>query len=143
MVAPYPIYGLNRTNSVCKQMTDVKLWRLYSNTWNHLTVCKKKSSGSFKNVIYKMCLYIFHHHHHHHHVMLLAWISWPCLVTFPYHSSPLACLLDYIPYLHIAAVCMFLLVVLLLLGHMWGSIGVHHLWAHPCSSSSVLHAWFV
>ena len=27
---------------VCKQMTDVKLLLLYSNTWNHLTVCKKK-----------------------------------------------------------------------------------------------------
>ena len=26
---------------------------------------------------------------------------------------------------------------------MWGSIGVHHLWARPCSSSSVLRAWFV
>ena len=29
------------------------------------------------------------------------------------------------------------------LGHMWGSIGVHHLWARPCFSSSVLHVWFV
>ena len=27
---------------------------------------------------------------------------------------------------------MFVLVVLLLPGHMWGSIGVHHLWARPC-----------
>ena len=27
---------------ICKQMTDVKLWLLYSNTWNHLTVCKKE-----------------------------------------------------------------------------------------------------
>ena len=27
---------------VCKQMTDVKLWRFYSNIWNHLTVCKKE-----------------------------------------------------------------------------------------------------
>ena len=26
---------------------------------------------------------------------------------------------------------------------MWGSIGVDHLWARPCFSSSVLHAWFV
>ena len=24
-----------------------------------------------------------------------------------------------------------------------GSIGVHHLWARPCFSSSVLHVWFV
>ena len=38
---------------VCKQMTDVKLLLLYSNTLNHLIVCKKKkkSSGSFINVI--------------------------------------------------------------------------------------------
>ena len=40
---------------------------------------------------------------------------------FPIVTSPLACLLGYITYLHIAAVCMFLLVVLLLLGHMRGS----------------------
>ena len=32
---------------------------------------------------------------------------------------------------------------MLLPGHMWGSIGVHHLWAHPCFSSSVLYVWFV
>ena len=50
---------------------------------------------------------------------------WPSLATFHYRSSPQADLLDYIPYLHITAVCMFELVVLLLLGHKWGSIGVH------------------
>ena len=44
----------------------------------------------------------------------------PSLATFPYRSLPPAGLLDYIPYLHIAAVCMFELVVLLLLGHKWG-----------------------
>ena len=60
------------------------------------------------------------------------------VATFPYRSSPPAGLLDYTPYLHIAAVCMFELVVLLFLGHKWGSIGVHHLWARLCSSSSVL-----
>ena len=32
-----------------------------------------------------------------------------------------------------------MLVVLLLHGHVWGSIRVHHLWARPCFSSSVLH----
>ena len=62
---------------------------------------------------------------------------WPSLATSPYRSSPLAGLQGYIPYPHIAAICMFELVVLLLLGHMWGSIGVHHLWARPCFSSSV------
>ena len=68
---------------------------------------------------------------------------WPSLATSPYRSSPLAGLQGYIPYPHRAAVCRFLLVVLLLLCHMWGSIGVHHLWARPCFSSSVLHVWFV
>ena len=67
---------------------------------------------------------------------------WPSLTTSPYRSSPLAGLQGYIPYPHIAAVCMFELVVLLLLGHMWGSIGVHLLWVRPCFSSSVLHVWF-
>ena len=46
-------------------------------------------------------------------------------------------------YLHIAAVCMFKLVVLLLLGHMRGSIGGHHWWVRPCFSSSVQRVWFV
>ena len=63
--------------------------------------------------------------------------------TFPYRSLHLAGLLDYIPYPHIVAECMFVLVVLLLLGHMWGSIRIHHLWVRPYFSSSVLHVWFV
>ena len=49
------------TNYVWKEMTDFKLLLLYSNTWNHFSVCKKKkkmSSDSFKNVIPKICLQI-------------------------------------------------------------------------------------
>ena len=46
---------------------------------------------------------------------------WPSLATSPNYSSPMAGLQGYIPYSHIAAVCMFELVVLLLLGHMRGS----------------------
>ena len=68
---------------------------------------------------------------------------WHSLATSPYYSPLLAGLQGYIPYPHIAAVCMFVLVVLLLLGHMRGSIGVHHWWVRPCFSSSVLHVWFV
>ena len=68
---------------------------------------------------------------------------WPSLATSPYRSSPLAGLQDHIPYPHRAAVCMFELVVLLLPGHMWGSIGVHHLWLRPCFFSSELRVWFV
>ena len=37
----------------------VNVWKTYSNTWNHLTVCKQKmSSDSFKNLIKKMRLQI-------------------------------------------------------------------------------------
>ena len=43
-----------------------------------------------------------------------------------YQSSLLAGLQGYIPYPNIAAVRMFELVVLLLLGHMRGSLGVNH-----------------
>ena len=41
------------------------------------------------------------------------------------------------------AVCKFVLVVLLLHIHMWGSTGVHRLWARPCFSSSVPRVLFV
>ena len=51
---------------------------------------------------------------------------WPSLAIFPYRSSPQAGLLDNIPYPHIIAECMFLLVILLLHGHVWGSTRVHH-----------------
>ena len=56
---------------------------------------------------------------------------WSLLATSPYRSSPLVGLQGHIPYPHIAAECMFELVILLLPGHMRGSIGVHHLWARP------------
>ena len=82
-------------------------------------------------------------HHHHHHIALVARYPWPSLATPPYRSSLLVGLQDKIPYPHIAAECMFVLVVLLLHGHVWGSIGVHLLWVRPCfSSSGVLHVWF-
>ena len=51
----------------------------------------------------------------------------PSLATSPYYSSSPAGLQGYIRCPHIFAVCKFELVVLLLPGHMWGSIGVHHL----------------
>ena len=37
---PYKLYMYIRLN-VYKQMTDVKLLFLHSNTWNHLTLCKQ------------------------------------------------------------------------------------------------------
>ena len=68
---------------------------------------------------------------------------WPSLAISPYHSSPPAGLQGYILCLHIVAVCKFVLVVLLLHIHKWGSTGVHRLWARPCFSSSVPRVWFV
>ena len=68
---------------------------------------------------------------------------WPSLAISPYHSSSPAGLQGYILCPHIVAVCMFVLVVPLLHIHMWGSTGVHRLWARPCFSSSVLRVWFV
>ena len=59
---------------------------------------------------------------------------WPSLATSPYHSSPLAGLQGYISYPNIAAVCMFELVVLLLLGHMRGSITDEFVLASPAVS---------
>ena len=68
---------------------------------------------------------------------------WPFLAIPPYCSSLLAGPQYYIPYPHRATICRFELVVLLLLGHVKGSIAVYLLWARPCFSSSVLHVWFV
>ena len=71
--------------------------------------------------IINMHIYIYTcriHHHHHHHVVLVARIS---LTLSRYFSlSPQAGLLDNILYPHIVAKCMFVLVVLLLPGHVWG-----------------------
>ena len=50
---------------------------------------------------------------------------WPSLATSPYRSSFLAGIQGYIQYPQRADVCMFELAVLLFIGHMWGSIGVH------------------
>ena len=58
---------------------------------------------------------------------------WPSLATSPYHSSLLAGFQGYIPYPHIAAECMFELVVLLLFSHMRG---VH--WSTSLMSLSLL-----
>ena len=46
----------------CKQMTDVKLLVLHSNTCDHLTVCKRMSLGLFKN---HQNIYTHTHTHKH------------------------------------------------------------------------------
>ena len=78
----------------------------------------------------------------HHHVVTLAQISLTLSRHFPLsfiasgRSSGLHPVSSH-------SCCMSGLVIPLLLGHMWGSIGVHYLWARPCFSSCVLHVWFV
>ena len=61
----------------------------------------------------------------------------PSLATSPNHSSLLAGLQGYIPYSHIAAECMIELVILLLLGHMWGSIMSSSLLLQQCPACLV------
>ena len=71
---------------------------------NIKVTCQKVEKAKLHSSTPTFC----HHHHHHHHVVPLARISLTLsLATFPYRSSPLAGLLGYIPYPHIAAVCMF------------------------------------
>ena len=98
-----------------------------------LNAFTKKSGNLLKAP--RIYIYIYVNHL----VMSPARIS----LTFSRHSSLLfivSCRCSgYILYPHIAAVCMFELVVLLLLSHVRGSRGVHHLWARLYSSSSVLH----
>ena len=90
---------------------------------SHLN-CAAKFSGhghSIHNIIpllKKENVHLYHHHHHHHDVRLAQISLTLSLSTSPYHLSPPAGLQGYIPYHHIAAVWMFELVVLLLIGHM-------------------------
>ena len=78
---------------------------------------------------------------HPHHVVPLAWISLTLSCHFSLSFIASGRVQGYIPYPRRTAVCMFKLVVLLLLVHMWGSIGVHHLWARPSFSTTVLHVF--
>ena len=112
-------------------------WRHWILYWPNFKKSLKliKLMGLINNLMYIIIIIIMSCRQHGY--------PWPFLATFPYRSSPPAGLLGYILCPHIAAVCKFGLVVLLLLGHMWGSIGVRHLRARPCFSSSVRRVWLV
>ena len=101
------------------------------------SVCAAQPSSTLP---YSTHLYILHNHHHHH-VVLVAWIS----LTLSRHSSLSFIALGRSSGQHPVSSheCMFVLVVLLLHSHVWGSIRVHLLWVRPCFSSSVLHVWFI
>ena len=73
---------------------------------------------------------------------------WSSLATFPYRSSPQAGLLDNILYPHIVAECMFVLVVLLLHGYVWGvhkstSLMSSSLLLQQCLACLVRLTWIV
>ena len=42
---------------MCKQMNDVKLFILNSNTRGNFTVCKQMNTGLIKSVTYKLFVY--------------------------------------------------------------------------------------
>ena len=90
----------------------------------------------------KFC-YDLNHHHHHDHVVLLARIS----LTLSRHfflsfiasgrSSGLHPVSSHSCWMYVRAGR------LAFARPFMGSIRVHHLWARPCFSSSVLHVWFL
>ena len=87
------------------------------------------------NYIYIIIIIIMSCHRHSY--------PWPFHTTSLNRSSLPVGPQGYTPYPLRAAVCRFELVTLLLLSHVKGFTGVHHLWAHLYFSSSVLHFWFI
>ena len=98
--------------------------------------------GCCRQDLFSIARRVSNHHHHH-----LVGLSARMTLTLSRHPS-----LSFIasgmssglpPYADRAAVYRFERVVLFLLGHVKGSLGVHNLWARPYFSSGVLHVWFV
>ena len=115
---------IKRKKNLYQRDKPLSLSLLYSNVWINSIISSVVGSKITSQI-----------------TSLFEWLSY-----LKYSKSNFSDFSDYyniVPYPHLAAECMFELVVLLLPGHMWGSIGVHHLWACPCFSSSVLHIWFV
>ena len=50
------LFNWVKTNNWCL----IELLLIHKNTWNHFTVRKRMSLGSFKNIINKMCLQIIY-----------------------------------------------------------------------------------
>ena len=99
--------------------------------YTHAYICTKFTYTQTYIYRYYTHAYIYTYIHITHIIIIMSCrqhgYPWPSFTTSPYRSLPLASLQGYTPYPHIAAVCMFEMVVRLLLGHMRGSIGVHHL----------------
>ena len=108
-----------------------------SNTNNiHIVVWFKVFLSNTNNMHRVLWFQVFLSNTNNLHIIIMSCrqhgYPWPSLATALYRSSLLASPQGYIPYPHRAPVCRFELVVLLLLGHVRGSIGVHHLWARLC-----------
>ena len=113
---------------------------------NTIFICKKKNivvkyvkHDKVKTQFYNIYIYIYIYIYNHH----------AGSTDIPDPLSPLFLIIHRLRQVFwtttcilTVAECMFVLVVLLLHGHVWGSIRVHHLWVRPCFSSSVLHVWF-
>ena len=93
--------------------------------------------------LFKKWNMIENNHHHHHHVVPQALIS----LTLSRHFSLSFIASGRSSGLHLVSshsCCMYVRAGHpAFAGHMWGSIGVHHLWARPRFSSSVLHVLFI
>ena len=107
VIAPNGILSMDQIEQIlCLQMTDVKLWLLYSNTWNHLTVCKKELRlvlrmlspkcvyKSYIHVCVCVCLYIYTYiyiyiyTHTHKQNLALSNLQWLiCRKTPPNHTK--------------------------------------------------------
>ena len=97
----------------------------------------KIHQGMMKNAYNLTVIWVVFLTFHHHHLVPSTRISLTLYHHPLYRSALPAGPHGYTLYPHRAAVCRFELVALLLLGHVKGSIRVHHF------SSSVLQVWFV
>ena len=94
-------------------------------------LCKYLLSETYEHIFFLFTCYVILYWSELFHFIILSCHQhgylWPTLSTPPYRSSLPAGPLGYTPYPHRVAVCRFELITLLLLGHVKGSIGVHHL----------------
>ena len=88
------------------QSDKIKCSCVNTSIWMHnVETNKRKTNKKLHGNYTKMLRAVLNHHHHH--VVPLARISLTTSRHFPYRSSPQAGLQGYIPYPHIAAVCLF------------------------------------
>ena len=151
----YSVYWLNLYHHTHKFWADISFGLLRQGRMAQTLIrlvgkyfWVKSSGGSRFNPNYKLESVVmvnipFTYHHHHHHVVPLAWIS----LTLSRHFSQSFIAIGRSSGLHpVSSQSCWMYVQAgrpaFTLPYV-KSIGVHHLWARPCFSSSVLHVWFV